>query len=88
LVGAGGAAAVDGGELAQPLALQAVQQPPQPQHALGQGGVGQPVPVLGGEVVHYRLQGRHWSGGLPGGRSRPWCEHLFGFMAATDQLPA
>jgi hypothetical protein len=46
--GPGRTSAVDGRELVEPLAFQAVQQPPQLQDLLGQGGIGQTVQALGG----------------------------------------
>jgi hypothetical protein len=58
LVGAGGAAAVDGGQGSQPVPFQPVQQPPQLQDLLGQGGVGQAIEVLGGQLVDCRHQPR------------------------------
>ena len=80
MVGPGRAAGVDRGELLQPLAFQAVQQAPQLEHLLGQGGVGQPVQILGGKVAHSRREPGQPLGGLP--------EHLFEFMAATYQVRA
>ena len=56
LVGPGGAAGVDGGEPPQPLAFEAVQQAPHPQQVLSQGGISQPVQILGGQRVHGRHQ--------------------------------
>jgi hypothetical protein len=53
LLGPGGPAAVDGGQPPEPLALKAVDQPPQPQGLLGEGGVGQPVEVLGGQPINH-----------------------------------
>jgi hypothetical protein len=50
-------AGVDGGRFGQPVAFQAVQQPPQPQDRLGPGGVGQAVQVLGGQAVDRGGQG-------------------------------
>jgi hypothetical protein len=39
---------IDGGEFGQPLAVQAVHQPPQGQEPVGPGAISQPVRVLGG----------------------------------------
>src|SRR5215207_4186454 len=47
-LGPGRPAGVDGRELVEPVAFQAVQQPPQLQDLCGQGGIGQTVKVLGG----------------------------------------
>ena len=54
----GGAAGVHGGEFSEPLAFQAVHQPPQDQDPLGPNRVGQPVQVLGGQPVHGHRQRR------------------------------
>jgi hypothetical protein len=43
LVGPGSAPTIDGRELLEPVAFQPIDQPPQPQDLLGQGGIGQPV---------------------------------------------
>jgi hypothetical protein len=43
LVGAGSDTGVDGGEFVEPVAFQAVQQPPQPKDPLGPNGVGESV---------------------------------------------
>ena len=51
LVGAGGAAAVDPGQLPQPLAFQPFQQPPQHQDPVGGVAVGERVQVFGGALV-------------------------------------
>jgi hypothetical protein len=77
-VGPGGAAAVDGGQVAQPVAFQAVQQPPEPPRALGQGGVGEAVAVLGGEGVDQGSRASRGSGEPPGGWSLHWREQVFG----------
>jgi hypothetical protein len=45
VVGAGGPAGIDGGEFAEPVAVQAVQQPPQLEDPRGPGPVGQAVGV-------------------------------------------
>src|SRR5215207_5120205 len=47
-LGPGRPSAVDGRELVEPVAFQAVQQPPQLQDLCGQGGISQTVQVLGG----------------------------------------
>jgi hypothetical protein len=67
LVGPGRPAAVDGGQALQPVALQAVPQPPQLEHLLDQGGVRQAVQVSGGQAVHGRRQRRQVVGRLGGG---------------------
>jgi hypothetical protein len=74
-LGAGGAAAVDPGQLAEPVAFQPLQQPPQDQDALGGLAVGEGVQVLGGQFVDHRGQGRQVR--------RPLTECVFGSMAAT-----
>jgi hypothetical protein len=51
LVGAGGPAGVDAGQFVQPVAFQAVQQPPQPQDPFGPDAVGKAVQVLGGQLI-------------------------------------
>jgi hypothetical protein len=51
LVGAGGAAPVDGGQFPQPLAFQPLDEPAQDQHPLGGLGVGEGIQVLGGQLV-------------------------------------
>jgi hypothetical protein len=48
LVGAGGPGGVHRGQLGQPVAFQAVQQPPQPKDPLGGDRVSQAGQVLGG----------------------------------------
>src|SRR4029450_8337885 len=56
---AGGPAGIHRGQLSEPVAFQAVHQPPQAQQPLGAGAVGQPVQVLVGEVLelgHQRAQ--------------------------------
>jgi hypothetical protein len=58
LLGPGGAAGVDLGEFLEPLAFQPVDQPPQLEELLGQGGVGEAGQVLGVELVHVGGQGR------------------------------
>jgi hypothetical protein len=68
VVGAGGSAAVDGGQLGQPVAFQAVQQPPQLQDLVGQGDVGQAVQIQAGQPVDGRGQRGQlirWSDRLP-----------------------
>ncbi len=53
------------GQLAQPQAFLAVQQPPPDPHPLGPGGVGEPVRVLGGQLLelgHHRRQPRRLAG--------------------------
>jgi hypothetical protein len=62
-VGPGGPAGIDGGQLLEPVAFQAIQLPPQPKDLFGQGGVGQAVQVLGGQLV---------DGGGRGGRGVCW----------------
>jgi len=47
-LGPGRPSAVDGRQLVEPVAFQAVQQPPQLQDLCGQGGISQTVQVLGG----------------------------------------
>jgi hypothetical protein len=49
---AGGAASVHGGQGVEPAAFQAIEQPPELEHLVGQGGVRQPIQVLGGQLVH------------------------------------
>jgi hypothetical protein len=56
LVGAGGPADVHGGEFVEPVAFQAVDQPPQPEDSFGQGGVGQAGQVVGGQLIDRRGQ--------------------------------
>jgi len=51
LFGAGGAAGVDGGQALEPTGLESVDLGLQLQGLFGQGGVGQPVEVLGEEGV-------------------------------------
>ena len=51
VLGPGGTAGIDPGEFVEPVAFQAVQQPPQLQDPLGPDRVRQPVQVLGGQVV-------------------------------------
>ena len=51
LVGAGGAAAVDPGQFAEPVAVQPVDEPAQDQDPLGGLRVGEGVEVFGGELV-------------------------------------
>src|SRR5215213_7917816 len=51
LFGAGGAAGVDGGQALEPTGLEPVDLGLQLQGLFGQGGVGQPVEVLGEEGV-------------------------------------
>jgi hypothetical protein len=52
LVGTGGAAAVDPGQLPQPLAFQAFQQSTKDQDPPGGLRVGEGVEVLGGQLLH------------------------------------
>jgi hypothetical protein len=55
--GAGGAAGVQVGEFGEPLAFQALHQPPQGQDPFGPAGVGQPANILGGQALelgHHR----------------------------------
>jgi hypothetical protein len=54
---AGGPARIDAGELFEPLAFQAIYQPPQDQHPLGPDSIGQLVQFLGGQVVDHRGEG-------------------------------
>ena len=54
--GAGGPPAVHGGQLLEPVAFQAVQQPPQPKELFGRDRVGQPVQVLAGQLLDRRGQ--------------------------------
>ena len=75
LFGGGGPAGVQVGEFVEPVAFQAVHQPPQDQHPLGPDRVRQPVQVLGGQVVDRRRQGRQPSG--------EQVECVFGSMTAT-----
>ena len=63
----------------EPVAFQAVHQPPQDQHPFGPDRIGQPVQVLGGQVVDRRGEGCQPSAGLT--------ECVFGSMAATYQPP-
>jgi hypothetical protein len=51
-LGAGGAAAVDPGQLAQPVAFQPLDQPPQHQHPPRRLAVGQRIQILGGQLVN------------------------------------
>ena len=81
--GAGGPAAVDGRELLEPVAFQAVQQPPQHQDPLGGNRISQPVQVLGGQLVGGRGQGGQpvW---LPARLVTWWLGRMvFESMAAT-----
>jgi hypothetical protein len=64
LVGPGRPAGVDDRDPAQPLAVQAVQEPSQGQELVGDGGVGEPVQVLGGQLVE--------AGGHGGQPPRPY----------------
>ena len=57
LFGPGGAAAVDGGQGTQPLALLPVDELPQGQAVVGQGAVSQAVQVHGGQPLDRRLEG-------------------------------
>jgi hypothetical protein len=69
--GAGSAAGIDGREGLEPVAFQAVQQPPQRQHPLGRDRVSQAVEVLSGQLVDGRRQGGQgiaWLGGGAGGQ--------------------
>jgi hypothetical protein len=67
--GAGRPAGIHRGEFLEPVAFQAVQQPPQRQHLFGGDGVGQAVQVLGGQLVNRRGQGGQR---IPGARSTGW----------------
>jgi hypothetical protein len=58
LLGPGGPAGIDRGQPGQPVAVQAVGQPLQPHHPLGQGGVGQAVAVEGGQALELGRQRR------------------------------
>jgi hypothetical protein len=58
VLGPSRSAGVHGRQLPEPVAFQAVQQPPQDQHPLGPDRIGQPGQVPGGEVVDRRLKGR------------------------------
>jgi hypothetical protein len=60
--GAGRPPGVDGGQLLEPVAFQAVQQPPQPKDPLGPDGVGEPVQVLGGQLLDRCREGREPAG--------------------------
>jgi hypothetical protein len=51
LVSPGNAAGIDGRELLEPVAFQAVHQSPQGQHLLGQHRISQPVYILRGQVL-------------------------------------
>jgi hypothetical protein len=46
-----------GVQLGQPVAFQAVQQPPQDQHPLGPDGIGEAGPLLDGQLVNHCGQG-------------------------------
>ena len=65
LLGAGGPPGVQVGQLSQPVAFQAVHQPPQHHDPFGQGGVGQPVRVLVGQLLEFGHQ-RRQPGRCPG----------------------
>ena len=58
--GAGGPAGVDPGQFLEPLAFQAVHQPPQDRDPLGPDQIAELVQVLGGQPV-----GNHDQGGQP-----------------------
>ena len=58
LFGAGNATGVDDRKFAEPVAFQAVQQPPQAKDPFGPGGVAQTGQVLGGQPLECRRQRR------------------------------
>jgi hypothetical protein len=58
LLRAGGAGGIHRGQPGEAVAVHAIRQPPEPQHPLGQGDVGQPVQALGGQPVDLGLQRR------------------------------
>ena len=58
LVSPGSPPAVDSCKLLEPVTLQPVNQPPQGQDLLGQGGIGQAVQILSGQPIHSRRQYR------------------------------
>jgi hypothetical protein len=62
VVGPGGPAGVHGGQLGQPVAFQAVQQPPQPKDPLGRDRISQAVQVLGGQLLDRRRRVARLSG--------------------------
>ena len=59
MVGAGGAAGIEGGQVAQPVALKAVEESPQRLDLVGQGGVAEVVSVLVGQGVDVGGERRH-----------------------------
>lgn len=74
-------AAVDDRDPAQPLAVQAVQEPPPHPRAARTGG-GEPVQVAGGQPAGGGLQGVQVVVQGPRGG---WAEWVFGFMAGSYQ---
>jgi hypothetical protein len=99
VVGPGGPAGVHGGQLGQPVAFQAVQQPPQPKDPLGRDRISQAVQVLGGQLLDRRRRVARLSG-RPADGPVAWLadrlaelvallvECVFESMAATYQPPA
>ena len=79
LLSPGGSPGVHGGQGSQPLAFEAVQQPPQRHDPFGQGVVGQPVQVLVDQLVDHRRQRPQPCGAL--------LECVFDSMAGTYQAP-
>ena len=75
LFGPGGPPGVHRGQVGQPVAFQAVGQLSQHPDPLGQGGVAQPVRVLGGQLLEFggqRRQSVFWPGGWSNVCSSPW----------------
>jgi hypothetical protein len=87
LLSPGSPAGIHRGQLAQPLAFQAVHQPPQGHDPLGHGAISQLVRVLVGEVLelgHQRRKPRRCAGRVAG----RMCVRVHGRNLSTSQLKA
>jgi hypothetical protein len=87
LLSPGSPAGIHRGQLAQPLAFQAVHQPPQGHDPLGHGAISQLVRVLVGEVLelgHQRRKPRRCAGRVAG----RMCVRVHGRNLSTSQLEA
>jgi hypothetical protein len=71
LVGAGGPAGIDRGQFLEPVAFQAVQQPPELQDPDGPDAVRQTVHILGSQEAWGRTAGPIEPGRANGARTPP-----------------
>jgi hypothetical protein len=85
LLGPGGAAAIHGGQVAQPLAFQAVQQPRSRRTCSARAASGCRSRSWAARSSTRASSAARLSGGLPGGRSHPSGERVFELMAASYQ---